>query len=152
MTPESDFSSEEMEVLREIFLASSSEYLARAGTVLEAWTVAGIEEPRLKDLHRAIHSVKGAALQLGYLPIGTLARSVELVLLAALAGRPAGWDRREAVAQGCAALGAQVEALRARAELAPPDPELLDRLAQLAGGTGAAGRADSPGVRRAAGD
>ncbi|MBM3316847.1 MAG: Hpt domain-containing protein [Candidatus Eisenbacteria bacterium] len=143
MTLENSFSPEEMEVLRGIFLSSSNQCLDAMRGILDAWPEGGPGEERLKQFHRAAHSVKGAAMQIGYLPIGELARELERAVLALLAGAPADESWRRAAEQACAILGDDLEALRAGREMSPPDQRLLRELKRL-GGAGAAQGADRP--------
>ena len=75
----SDFSPEELAVLMPLFISSARGYLEFFQDELAA-VRAGRGGHDLEPLHRSIHSLKGAALQLGLHPIGLLAKAMELVV------------------------------------------------------------------------
>jgi chemotaxis protein histidine kinase CheA len=123
------FGPEEVKLLREIFLTSSEAYLATVGSVLTAWRNGAIDEANLRDSHRAVHSIKGAALQIGYVPIGTLAKAMEAVILAGLrlgAERASEW--LPMIERGADALAVQLEAVREEREIDSTDPGLMTEL------------------------
>jgi len=134
MSAESDFSAEEMQVLRPLFLSSSDGYLKEIRRILALAAKRGaLAADTLQTLHRAIHSLKGSAFQIGLAPIGDVAKVMEQVVLGlqvAGDGDPRVWTA--ALERGVAQLEANYEALRTEAELPPPDPALLAQLTQLA--------------------
>jgi chemotaxis protein histidine kinase CheA len=133
MTALEGFGPEEMKLLREIFLTSSGEYLATIGSVLSAWRDGAIDEASLRDSHRAVHSIKGAALQIGYVPIGGLAKAMEAVILAGLRlGAESASEWLPLIERGADALAAQLAAVREESEIEPTDPGLMSEFDRVA--------------------
>jgi chemosensory pili system protein ChpA (sensor histidine kinase/response regulator) len=147
MPSDLSFSPEEMEVLRQIFLGSSQEYVTTIRGALAAFEQGSGAGERLPELHRAIHSIKGAAFQIGFAPIGMLAKAMESVVIAlqgdAGALEPA-WV--SVLQRGLAAIEASLEALRENRELPAPDQALLSALAAC---SGEAGSSSAQGERAA---
>jgi len=73
------FSAEEMAMLLPLFTQSSSEYLGQFRAALGKVAAGMDEDPDREVLQRSVHSLKGAALQLGILHVGQLALAVEAV-------------------------------------------------------------------------
>ncbi len=73
------FSAEEMAMLLPLFTQSSSEYLGQFRAALRKVAAGMDEDPDREVLQRSVHSLKGAALQLGILHVGQLALAVEAV-------------------------------------------------------------------------
>ncbi|MBD3237528.1 MAG: hypothetical protein GF330_12550 [Candidatus Eisenbacteria bacterium] len=129
--PENGFTAEEMEVLLPIFLDSGREYVVqlREGSLrlrnLQA------DGDSLGAMHRAVHSLKGAALQIGFDEIGTLASSIEDLIehLQTLERVPP--ESIDLIDEGAATLTEQLDAVEARTPRALPDG-LLERLQALA--------------------
>ncbi len=71
------FSEEDMAVLGPLFIQSSREYLTEFRTAMERIDRSDEDDSTRETLHRAVHSLKGAALQLGIVHIGQLALAVE---------------------------------------------------------------------------
>jgi chemotaxis protein histidine kinase CheA len=127
------FGPEEMKLLREIFLTSSGECLATVGSVLTAWRDGAIDEASLRDSHRAVHSIKGAALQIGYVPIGNLAKAMEGVILAGLRlGAESASEWLPLIERGVDALAAQLAAVREEREIDSTDPWLMSEFDRAA--------------------
>ncbi|MFH1142985.1 MAG: Hpt domain-containing protein [Candidatus Eisenbacteria bacterium] len=95
MSTHDAFSAEEMAVLRPIFLESAREHLTSMSLITKEMEEGQPDACRLETLHRSVHSLKGAALQLGFETLGRSASRLEQVLLrvrdARDASPPAGW-------------------------------------------------------------
>jgi chemotaxis protein histidine kinase CheA len=74
------FSPEEMAVVRNIFVTSSAEYIGSFHEALAAVKQQQYDDTVFEPLHRSIHSLKGAAMQLGFIPVGSLALAMETVI------------------------------------------------------------------------
>ncbi len=77
MASSDDFSEEELAILRPLFQSSGRDYIAQFRATLAGVKDGACDEETLEILHRSIHSLKGAALQLGYLHVGGLAMAME---------------------------------------------------------------------------
>jgi two-component system chemotaxis sensor kinase CheA len=73
----SDFTPEDLAVLLPFFRASGAERIAGMRHTLGRLEQVPDDTEALTTLHRAAHSLKGAALQLGFARIGMLARAME---------------------------------------------------------------------------
>ncbi len=73
------FSAEEMVILRKLFFDSANQYLDTFIEELSKIENGDTSEDVLDTLHRSIHSLKGAAMQLGFLPIGSLSLAMEVL-------------------------------------------------------------------------
>jgi len=94
MSSGNEFSAEELAFLRPIFMTSAREHLASIARISGELKETDAGDPAVEALHRSIHSLKGAALQIGFLQVGQTARMIEQVVLCARAlgpGAPAGW-------------------------------------------------------------
>ena len=147
MTETSDFSREDLDILLPIFRASTGEQIASVRQALQTLRRAPDDAEALVVLHRAVHSIKGASLQLGFVHIGVLARAMEGL---AVASR----ERAAGVPSECAALFASgadlleryLEALDRPSECPNADGALLNQIVAMterktaeAAGTGRAG-------------
>lgn len=74
------FTPEEMAVVRNIFATSSAEYLSAFNESLSSIKALQYDDTVFEPLHRSVHSLKGAAMQLGFLPVGNLALAMETVI------------------------------------------------------------------------
>ncbi|MCK4414640.1 MAG: Hpt domain-containing protein [Candidatus Eisenbacteria sp.] len=81
MDANSPFTEQEMAMLRPVFLTSGREHLETMGRLQGELPGLVPDGDALKQFHRAIHSLKGAALQMGFLQIGGLAGLLERVVL-----------------------------------------------------------------------
>jgi chemotaxis protein histidine kinase CheA len=81
MPADGTFSAEEWAVLCPVFLESARGHLTAMHRDLAALTNDPADRAALKTLHRAVHSLKGASLQLGLLSIGQTAAQFEKVVL-----------------------------------------------------------------------
>ncbi len=77
-----EFSEEEMQVLLPLFLQSGKEYVSKAREIVERLRSGDAGPEDLELLHRTFHSAKGAALQIGFVHIGSLAKAMETVAAA----------------------------------------------------------------------
>jgi two-component system chemotaxis sensor kinase CheA len=122
------------------FIAESDELVAAANAALleiEAANLAGTLRPRaVRDLFRALHTLKGLAGMIGVEPIVELAHGLEGLVRAA--DRAGGALAREAVdvsLRGVATIAEHVRAVDEQRAPAPVSAELLDAIA-AAGGAG----------------
>ena len=79
MQHESEFTDEEMAILRPMFLKSGREYIRDFQAALDEVKTGPLDDATLEAMHRSIHSLKGAAMQLRVIHIGTLAQAMEAV-------------------------------------------------------------------------
>lgn len=77
MQDSNGFGAEEMAMLLSLFAQSSGEYLAQFREALEKVAAGADDESTREILQRSVHSLKGAALQLGIVHIGHLAQAIE---------------------------------------------------------------------------
>lgn len=127
-----DFSAEELAILRPLFITSARGYLVSFREQLQIAEHAE-QGHDLEALHRSIHSLKGAALQLGLHSVGNLAKAMEFVVK--------GFRQREqalptesyalltAAAEHLSGLIARVER---EEDLTEPPTEMLRQLSALA--------------------
>jgi chemotaxis protein histidine kinase CheA len=146
MTESNGFNREDLEILLPIFRTSVGEHIATVRRSLQTIRRAPDDAGALTELHRAAHSVKGAALQLGFVHIGVLARAMETL---AVASR----ERVGGVSSECGALFAcgadclerYLQALDRPGDCPSADGELLTRMtamtARLAAETAGTGNA-----------
>ena len=126
------FSEEDMKVLLPLFLASGRSYVSALREGLMLLRKSRLEAETLKSAHRAVHSLKGAALQIGFVHVGTLAASIE----DAIEGF---WDDPddltpdglEALEQGARLMAAYLDDIEGTREVSGPPGDLLGRLAEL---------------------
>jgi two-component system chemotaxis sensor kinase CheA len=123
------------------FIAESDELIAAANAALldiEAANLAGMLRPRsVRDLFRALHTIKGLAGMIGVEPIVELAHDLES--LVRTADRTGGALAREAVdvsLRGIAAIAERVRAVAGHQVPASIPAELLDAIAAVAGAGG----------------
>lgn len=130
--PDNGFTAEEMRVLLPLFLDSGREYVVQLREGLLRLRNLPSDEQTLRVMHRAVHSLKGAALQLGFAEIGHLASCIEDALEGIQEGDRAAAGVVDAVDEGARALTEQLDA--AESEIAPrgASPDLLDRLTAIA--------------------
>ena len=121
------------------FVAESDELVAAANAALldiEAANLTGASRPRaVRDLFRALHTIKGLAGMIGVEPIVELAHGLEGLVRAA--DRSGGALARDAVDVSLRGIAAIADRVRAVAERqAPPatPADLLDAIAVVAGG------------------
>lgn len=147
-----DFTPEELQVLRPLFLTSSREHLRDFDRALEILGGDPRDEGALESLHRSIHSVKGAALQLGILSIGSLAKAMEAVAKAVRqAGRALREDAARLLAESRQVLGAGLDAFERGEEVPVPPAGLLARLDSAAAAAASAPDSAGGGERGAMG-
>lgn len=120
------------------FIAESDELVAAANALLleiEAANLAGATKPRaIRELFRALHTLKGLAGMVGVEPIVELAHALEgLVRTADRAGTSLSAEAVEAALRGIAAIGERVRAVDAQHAPAPVPSELVDAIAAAAG-------------------
>lgn len=133
MTSDNGLTAEDMQILRPLFVTSGRSYVA---TLREGLLLLGngrTERVTFTAMHRAAHSLKGAAMQIGFLGVGTLARLIE----EAIAGisevpAPLPGETLAALEESTSLLSAGLDAVE-RGEM-PPEPAapIRARLAQLA--------------------
>jgi two-component system, chemotaxis family, sensor kinase CheA len=123
------------------FIAESEELVAAANAALleiEAANLAGTSKPRaVRDLFRALHTIKGLAGMIGVEPIVEVAHGLET--LVRTADRAGGALAREGVDVSLRGVAAIAERVRAVAEQRPPasvPTELMDAIERAAGGVG----------------
>jgi len=133
------------------FIAESDELIATANAALldlEAANLAGAPRPRaVRDLFRALHTIKGLAGMIGVEPIVELAHALEgLVRTADRAGSALARDAVDVSLRGVSAIAERVRAVAAQRAVPPVPAELLDAIAVAAGEVGRpAARAPAPG-------
>ena len=128
MSARSEFGPEEMAVLRPIFMKSAREHLASITRISGELSETGADDRALETLHRSIHSLKGAALQIGFVHVGQTAKLIEQVVLHARAlgaNAPAGW--LALVKRGAPVLSGLLDAIEADASR-ETDADLLHAL------------------------
>jgi chemotaxis protein histidine kinase CheA len=128
-----DFTAEELQILRPLFVSSAREHLEAFAGALRDLGGTPHDQEQLELLQRSVHSVKGAAFQLGAVHIGALAKAMEDV---AKGARQAGCAPGEAesglLAEGRQMLLAYLAAFE-RGEEDPEAPaDLLGRLGEAA--------------------
>ncbi|TMQ21138.1 MAG: chemotaxis protein CheA, partial [Deltaproteobacteria bacterium] len=121
------------------FIAESDELIAAANAALldiEAANVAGTPQPRaVRDLFRALHTIKGLAGMIGVDPIVELAHGLEgLVRTADRAGGTLGREAVDVSLRGVAAIAERVRAVAAQQAPAPAPAELMDAIAVVSAG------------------
>jgi len=127
------FTPEDMQVLLPLFRTSGDEYIATMRQNLETLGQPKRRGEGLTSFHRAAHSLKGAALQLGFVHIGTLAQAMEVV-----AGQARTWEGElppecaELFARGADCLECYLDALEDPGECDRADGDLLHELEVLA--------------------
>ena len=147
MDTDSPFTEEEMAMLRPVFIASGREHLVTMAQLQPELTAAVPDGEALKRFHRAIHSLKGAALQMGFLQIGGLARMLERLVLVLQGGLPDDQGQWETLLQrGSELLEASLTATEQQAEFTPEGALMTDLEAWLTQWEPA-----SPGEQRATG-
>lgn len=136
------------------FIAESDELVAAANAALldiEAANLAGTSRPRaVRDLFRALHTIKGLAGMIGVDPIVELAHGLEsLVRTADRAGGALGRDAVDVSLRGVAAIAERVRAVAERRAPASIAVELRDAIEVVARGVGRA--SERPGGAAARG-
>lgn len=120
---------EDLELLLPIFVESGRDYLAAFKNGMQLLDTGGADAECLKSMHRAMHSLKGAALQIGFEPIADLSRSLEDVIAILMRQAPLPPQTSALVVEAVRILYLQIEDVeRRRAPQASP-PELLASLA-----------------------
>lgn len=129
MQDSNGFSAEEMAMLLPLFSQSSGEYLGQFREALEKVAAGGDDEPTREILQRSVHSLKGAALQLGIVHIGHLALAVEGVAKA-LRDAPQHLESSETelLQQSVDRLEAYIAELPEGGDSAEPPADLIHRL------------------------
>jgi two-component system chemotaxis sensor kinase CheA len=130
------------------FIAESDELVAAANASLleiETANLAGASRPgAVRELFRALHTLKGLAGMIGVEPIVDLAHGLEsLVRAADLAGGALPRQAVDVSLRGVAAIAERVRAVAEQRAPAPAPAELLDAVAVAAAGVG---RARAPGA------
>jgi two-component system chemotaxis sensor kinase CheA len=149
------------------FIAESDELIVAANAALleiEAANLAGSSQPRaVRDLFRALHTIKGLAGMIGVEPIVEVAHALEsLVRTADRADGALASDAVDVSLRGIAAITERVRAVADQRVPASIPPDLLDAIAVAAGigsspegdpvsGSSASGRSVSGGVMNAPG-
>ena len=131
MSASHGLSDDEMDLLRPIFVATGREHVANLKKSLEELHREPANSGTWETLHRAVHSLKGASLQIGFLHIGELARCMERVVISlreAPQGAPAGWEAL--LRRGAEQLGAYLETIDGGPQVAP-DPDLVSAMEAL---------------------
>ncbi len=100
MAGKDSFTPEEWAIVRPVFLQSVRGHLDTIRTGLTIWTTGGASPERLRELHRSMHSLKGAALQLGFEHLGETARLLEQVLRQANESLESAWGWEEWIERG----------------------------------------------------
>jgi two-component system, chemotaxis family, sensor kinase CheA len=125
------------------YLAEAQEHLASAGSNLLAAEEAlrrGEPHPRaVRELFRALHTLKGLSAMIGAEPIADVAHEMEAVLRSAdRAGGRLPAESTDLLADGLRAIEARVATLGAGEPIPPAPPQLLEALVALqpAGGEG----------------
>jgi two-component system, chemotaxis family, sensor kinase CheA len=125
------------------YLAEAREHLASAGSNLLAAEEAlrhGEPHPRaVRELFRALHTLKGLSAMIGAEPIADVAHEMEAVLRSAdRAGGRLPAESTDLLADGLRAIEARVAKLGAGEPIPPAPPQLLEALVALqpAGGEG----------------
>ena len=123
------------------FVAESDELIAAANAALldiEAGNLAGAPRPRaIRELFRALHTLKGLAGMIGVEPIVELAHGLEgLVRTADRAGSALARDAVDVSLRGVAAIAARVRAVAEQRAPAAIPAELLDAIAAAAAADG----------------
>jgi two-component system, chemotaxis family, sensor kinase CheA len=119
------------------FIAESDELVAAANASLleiETGNLVGAARPRaVRELFRALHTIKGLAGMVGVEPIVELAHAVETLVRAAdRAGGLLGREAVDASLRGVAAIAERVRAVSAQQPPAPVPAELLEAIAASA--------------------
>jgi chemotaxis protein histidine kinase CheA len=128
MDSDCPFTDEEMAMLRPVFLTSGREHLETMGRLAEALPASLPDGEESRDYHRAIHSLKGAALQMGFLQIGGLARLLERVVLVLQRETPTDTGRwQDLLQRGAAALDVALTATE-QGSAYTPDGQLMTEL------------------------
>jgi chemotaxis protein histidine kinase CheA len=126
------FSPEEMQVLLPLFRTSGDEYIGTMRRVLGTLGQPGERGEALTLFHRAAHSLKGAALQLGFVHIGILAQAMEAVASHARTWEgPLPPECAELFARGADCLEGYLDALEDPDECDRADGDLLHELQVL---------------------
>lgn len=131
MTAPHGLSDDEMDLLRPIFLSAGRDHVANLKQALGQLHQVPADKQAWEMLHRAVHSLKGASLQIGFLHIGELARCMEQVVLQlreAPEQAPAGWE--SLILRGAEQLGAYLEMIDDGPQVAP-DSELIHAIEAL---------------------
>jgi two-component system chemotaxis sensor kinase CheA len=120
------------------FIAESDELVAAANAALldiEAANLAGTLRPRaVRDLFRALHTLKGLAGMIGVESIVEVAHGLEgLVRAADRAGGALAREAIDVVLRGVAMIGEHVRAIDAQRAPQPVSPDLLDAIAAAGG-------------------
>ena len=146
-----DFTEEELQVLRPLFTSSNRDHLEAFGQALSGLERDPNDPAQLELLHRSIHSVKGAAFQLGIIHIGALARAMEEVAKAArLAARAPAGEESRLLAESRQLLLTYLDAFERREEVPAPPAGLLARLQAAARAPGEDGEHGEHGEHRQA--
>lgn len=131
------------------FIAESDELVAAANAALldvETASLTGAPRPRaVRDLFRALHTIKGLAGMIGVEPIVELAHGLEgLVRAADRAGGALARDAVDVCLRGVAAIADQVRAVDEQRAPVAVSTDLLDAIAAAGGAAASAGRPQAP--------
>jgi two-component system, chemotaxis family, sensor kinase CheA len=138
------------------FIAESDELIAAANAALldiEAANLTGMSRPRaVRDLFRALHTIKGLAGMIGVEPIVELAHDLEgLVRTADRAGAALAPEAVDVSLRGVAAIAERVRAVAEQRVPSSIPADLVDAIAIAAGGGAGQRPRAAPSVRPASG-
>ncbi len=126
------FSEEDMAILGPLFIQSSREYLTEFRMALKNLDTPDDDDSTREILHRAVHSLKGAALQLGIVHIGQLALAVEGVAKALrYSSLPLDPDGRDLMSESADRLEAFIAGFENEDSPQDPPADLLSQLEAL---------------------
>ncbi len=129
-----DFTEEEMQVLRPLFISSVRDYLATCKAKLAAIQDGDRGADQVEALHRGLHSIKGAAFQLGVVHVGALAKAMEAVVKQARQmGRAPAPEALAPLTEGLERLEDYIAAFEDGREPVEPPADLTSRLEAAAG-------------------
>ncbi len=133
MPDANDFSPEELQVLIPLFVSSGTNYLAVFRQNLELAREGRADEDSAEVLHRSIHSLKGAALQLQLAHIGSLAKAMEEVVKTSRhTGHDLPADGIARLEKGADQLTEYIQALGGGEDPSPPPADMIRGFQQLA--------------------
>jgi chemotaxis protein histidine kinase CheA len=124
-----DFTAEELQVLIPLFVSSAREHLETFAGALGELTRDPKNPEKLELLQRSIHSVKGAAFQMGVIHVGALAKAMEAVAKSARqVGRAPEKQEAGLLAESRQMLLGYLSAFERGEEIPEPPADLLGRL------------------------
>lgn len=123
---------EEIKMLCRLFVSSGRGYLTESLEALDELQTSGASEKMLESLHRSIHSLKGAALQMGITHVGSLALAIEKVVEATRrTGDTLSHEGIDILRDGVERLNKYLDCFEAEEECAEPPADLMNRLQAL---------------------